>query len=102
MRPREQDDRSTFRAHAAEQFATIRDPAVFGAWHVIVEAAEQGWLTASSLDTMIETLRRGGGHGVEEYGLDVIDEATVEVSFIDERYLVPRAALLSELERLAA
>ena len=90
-----------FRDRAAEQFATIADPGVFGCWHVVVEAAGQRWLTPDSIGELIGALETGRGVGVEEYGMDVTGPDTIEAAFISERYTRPRLPMVSELRRLS-
>ncbi len=94
---------------ATSQLAEIADASVAGAWHVITEALANGWLSPSgrlSLQSLITELAGGGGVSVEEYAIEASQEAgggdTVIVSFLADRFYVPRAEMLFELRRLQA
>jgi len=87
---------------AESRYPEISDPEVFGCWHVVVEAAHRGWLTADgrlSVGRLAGTLAAGGSLGVEEYDMDV-EDGRVVVTFLDERYTCPRPAMVDELRRL--
>ncbi|GAA2683926.1 MULTISPECIES: hypothetical protein [Actinosynnema] len=96
------EDTDRFRALAEQRYATIADPGVFACWHVVVEAIGRRWLTPGTVDGLIGALETGGGAGVEEYGIDVVDHDEVEVALVGDRFTCSRRAMLAELRALAA
>lgn len=96
-------------ALATAQQAQIADPAVADCWHVLVEAISKGWIGMTgvhSLPGLLTELDAGGGLAVEEISIDVSHEdpsrETAIVSYLADRFYVPRAELTFELRRLLA